>query len=63
MNASNGMTNGLTGAASGGGQNWRLVAAQQSQPSVSRSNSVVAGKVVATVANSLRLLRISQRII
>ncbi|XP_035795528.1 protein Gawky-like [Anopheles albimanus] len=42
MNASNGMTNGLTGAASGGGQNWRLVAAQQSQPSVSRSNSVVA---------------------
>uniref|UniRef100_A0A2M4CQ21 UBA domain-containing protein n=1 Tax=Anopheles darlingi TaxID=43151 RepID=A0A2M4CQ21_ANODA len=42
MNASNGMTNGLTGAASGGGQNWRLVAAQQSQPPVSRSNSVVA---------------------
>lgn len=38
---SNGMTNGLT---SGGGQNWRLSAAAQSQPMVGRSNSVVQGK-------------------
>uniref|UniRef100_A0A182RVM7 UBA domain-containing protein n=1 Tax=Anopheles funestus TaxID=62324 RepID=A0A182RVM7_ANOFN len=35
---SNGMANGLT---SGGGQNWRLSAAAQSQPMVGRSNSVV----------------------
>uniref|UniRef100_A0A182T5E9 RRM domain-containing protein n=1 Tax=Anopheles maculatus TaxID=74869 RepID=A0A182T5E9_9DIPT len=38
IGTSNGMTNGLTG---GGGQNWRLSAAAQSQPMVGRSNSVV----------------------
>ncbi|XP_053663220.1 protein Gawky-like [Anopheles marshallii] len=38
VGTSNGMANGLTG---GGGQNWRLSAAAQSQPMVGRSNSVV----------------------
>uniref|UniRef100_A0A182W7S7 UBA domain-containing protein n=1 Tax=Anopheles minimus TaxID=112268 RepID=A0A182W7S7_9DIPT len=38
VGTSNGMANGLT---SGGGQNWRLSAAAQSQPMVGRSNSVV----------------------
>ncbi|XP_053673775.1 protein Gawky-like [Anopheles nili] len=39
IGSSNGMANGQAGG--GGGQNWRLSAAAQSQPMVSRTNSVV----------------------